>query len=61
MEHGPSCGVDVCNVAVLMVLSADKWRCGGEVVCSELVYCKLCWFAAVLLSSKPKAKQISLS
>jgi hypothetical protein len=49
---------------VFMVLGADKWRCGGgdvngELECSELLYCKICRFTVLLLSSKPKAKQPS--
>jgi hypothetical protein len=70
IEYGASFLVDVCNV-VLMVLGANKWRrsggdvlygpVGGELVCSELVYCEICRFAVMLLSSKPNAKQVSLS
>lgn len=64
MEHVAACVVDVCNVAVLVVLGAEKWRCcdggvGGELQCSELVYCEICRFSVLLLSSKPKAKQTS--
>jgi hypothetical protein len=57
MKHSASFVVDVYNVAGFMVLGADKWRCGGELMCSELMYCKICRFAAMLLSSNQKQNQ----